>query len=76
MLHSTDLRRLDRKEGGYKQRCLSLTWNGEWNGHGKQMKGGNWVGEGSGEFQGQRRSRGYDQVAMRMNGNLQLMWGR
>ena len=31
--------------GGHKQGCLSLTWKGEWNGHGRQMEGGIWVGE-------------------------------
>jgi hypothetical protein len=27
------------------QGCLNLTWKGEWNGCGRQLKRGNWVGE-------------------------------
>jgi hypothetical protein len=46
MLHSTDPRRLDRKEG--KQGCFSLTWKRKLNGRGRQMEGRNWVGEGMG----------------------------
>jgi hypothetical protein len=40
-LQPTDLKRLE-------QGCLSSTWKGKWNGQGRQMEGGNWVGKGIG----------------------------
>jgi hypothetical protein len=43
MLHSTDPRKLHRKEGTIRE--LELHLEGEWNGHGRQIEGRNWVGE-------------------------------
>lgn len=36
------------QEGGHKQEYLIFTWNGEWNGSGRQMEEGNWVGDDAG----------------------------
>ena len=66
------------KEAGQEAqaRMLESHLEGEWNGGGRQMEGGSWVGEGEREcvwglglgWGGQ----GDGLMAMRMNGNLQL----
>jgi hypothetical protein len=35
------------QDGGHKQGCSRLTWKEEWNGHGRQMEGGDLEGSGS-----------------------------
>ena len=45
MLHSTDPKKLNKKEGTNKETQISLI-KGNLKSHKRQMDGGNWVGEG------------------------------